>query len=196
MRNSYARATRARRNTRANAARCNETLFAPAFDLEAVKPESVGLLGAATCEHCQAQLFAGELADGKRGKKRGRYCCMDGQVVLPEVQSLPRLDALWHDETDAKARLLRQHSRKFNNALALAWELVEEPNLADGSGWQPSVVIQGKLYHLVGPLQAGEGSAPKRPVRQRTTSCVGVRTSVVSRCVSTAYTCVSFLGST
>ena len=80
MRNAYARATRARRNTRVNAARCNETLLTPAFDLEAVKPEDVGLLGAATCEHCQAQLFAGELADGKRGKKRGRYCCMDGQV--------------------------------------------------------------------------------------------------------------------
>ena len=160
-RTALASASRARRNTRRNAARCNETLLAPAFDLEAVKPESVGLLGAATCEHCHAQLFAGEVADGKRGKKRGRYCCMDGQVVLPEVQGLPRLDALWRDETDAKARLLRQHSRKFNNALALAWELVEEPNLADGSGWQPSVVIQGKLYHLVGPLQAGEGSAPK-----------------------------------
>ena len=85
---------------------------------------------------------------------------------------------------------MRQHSRKFNNALALACELVEEPNLADGSGWQPPVVIQGKLYHLVGPLQAGEGSAPKRPVRQRTTSCVGVRTSVVSRCVCLPYACV------
>ena len=81
-------------NTRANAARCNDTLLTPAFDLETVKPESVGLLGAAQCEHCQAQLFAGELVDGKRGKKRGRYCCMDGQVVLPEVQGLPRLDAL------------------------------------------------------------------------------------------------------
>ena len=65
-------------NTRANAARCNDTLLTPAFDLETVKPESVGLLGAAQCEHCQAQLFAGELVDGKRGKKRGRYCCMDG----------------------------------------------------------------------------------------------------------------------
>ena len=58
MRNSYARATRARRNTRANAARCNETLLTPTFDLEAVKPEDVGLLSAATCGHCQAQLFA------------------------------------------------------------------------------------------------------------------------------------------
>ena len=73
MRDAYARATRARRNTRANAARCNDTLLTPAFDLETVKPESVGLLGAAQCEHCQAQLFAGEVADGKRGKSR-RVC--------------------------------------------------------------------------------------------------------------------------
>ena len=55
MRNAYARATRARRNTRVNAARCNETVLAPAFDLEAVKPEDVGLLGAATCGHCHAR---------------------------------------------------------------------------------------------------------------------------------------------
>ena len=71
---AYARATRARRNTRVNAARCNESLLTPAFDLDTVKPEDVGLLGAAQCGHCHAQLFAGELADGKRGKKRGRYC--------------------------------------------------------------------------------------------------------------------------
>ena len=73
-RNAYARATRARRNTRFNAARCNESLLTPAFDLDTVKPEDVGLLGAAQCGHCHAQLFAGELADGKRGKKRGRHC--------------------------------------------------------------------------------------------------------------------------
>ena len=73
-RTALASASRARRNTRANAARCNETVLAPAFGLETVKPEDVGLLGAAQCGHCHAQLFAGELADGKRGKKRGRYC--------------------------------------------------------------------------------------------------------------------------
>ena len=63
MRNAYARATRARRNTRVNAARCNETLLTPTFDLEAVKPEDVGLLGAATCGHCHAAATADTLTD-------------------------------------------------------------------------------------------------------------------------------------
>ena len=70
MRDAYARATRARRNTRRNAARCN-ALLAPAFGLDTVRPEGVELLGAAQCDHCKAQLFEGELAASKRGKKRG-----------------------------------------------------------------------------------------------------------------------------
>ena len=62
-------------------------------------------------------------------------------------------------EDAAKAKLLHAHARKFNNALALAYEQVEEPEVESG-GWQPSVVIQGKLYHKIGPLQPEEGAAP------------------------------------
>ena len=47
-----------------------------------------------------------------------------------------RVDALWCDESGAKAKLLREHARKFNNALALAYEEVEEPDV--GGGWKPS----------------------------------------------------------
>ena len=44
--------------------------------------------------------------------------------------------------------------RSLNNALALASQVVETPNNLPGrSGWAPSVSIQGKLHHLVGPLE-------------------------------------------
>ena len=141
-------------------------LFKPEFDLATVTREDVGRLGDVTCCHCKALLFRGEAEDSKlkRGGRRGRggLCCSDGQVDLAEVQRDERIDELWcaKDGDDAaKAKLLNAHPRKFNNALALAYEEVEEPEVANG-GWQPSVVIRGKMYHKIGPLQAAEGAAP------------------------------------
>jgi len=64
----------------------------------------------------------------------------------------------WFDN-DAAARTLQRYARKFNNALALASEKVKELGAPDG-GWQPSVVIQGKLYHKIGPLTADNDRAP------------------------------------
>ena len=108
MRDAYARATRARRNTRANAARCNDTLLTPAFDLETVKPESVGLLGAAQCEHCHAQLFAGELVDGKRGKKRVEVCVSTAYAcVFSWYYVERRLIRYQPNATDESARVTR-----------------------------------------------------------------------------------------
>ena len=98
----------------------------------------------------------------KPGEWRGCSCCSDGQVDLPAVEGGTRVDELWcgkEGEDAAKAKLLLAHPRKFNNALALAYEQVEEPEVESG-GWQPSVVIQGKLYHKIGPLQPEEGAAP------------------------------------
>merc|ERR1711924_249313 len=59
------------------------------------------------------------------------------------------------------SKVLREFGRKFNNACALAYEEVLEPDLEAGSGWQPSVVIQGKMYHRIGPLteEAGKKKA-------------------------------------
>ena len=58
---------------------------------------------------------------------------------------------------DADGRLLRKHSRQFNNALALASEMYDE---VQQDGWAPSIVIEGRLYHQVGPLQAEDGARP------------------------------------
>ena len=66
-----------------------------------------------------------------------------------------RIDALWRG-TDEASKTLRKHSRQFNNALALASELYKE---VDITGWAPSLVLTGKLYHSIGPLQA-EGDQP------------------------------------
>ena len=124
-----AAAVRSRRSQRVNKARCNSLLFQPGFPLTDVQPVGVGLLGAAKCDLCNALLFEGEAVtiSGSGGRKRGRSCCSEGAVELPPVKRLARLDELWRDETDPKAKLLREQARKFNNALALAYEEVEEP---------------------------------------------------------------------
>lgn len=62
------------------------------------------------------------MASSRKGKKRGRSCCCDGAVQLPDVRKLPRLEELWRDRSDPKAKVLREEARKFNNALALAYE--------------------------------------------------------------------------
>ncbi|KAF0294013.1 hypothetical protein FJT64_000780 [Amphibalanus amphitrite] len=44
-------------------------------------------------------------------------------------------------------------TRRLNTALSLASMMTRE-------GYAPSVVIQGRLYHRLGPLQAGDGQEP------------------------------------
>ena len=86
------------------------------------------------------------------------------------MKKVKRVDELWRGATD-KAKLLRECSRKFNNAMALAYEEVLEPELEDTSSWQPSVVIQGNLYHRIGPLTADEGKKKVRFCPHRVLRC-------------------------
>lgn len=64
-----------------------------------------------------------------------------------------------------RALLRRSHAhppQRLNNSLALASQVVKDPNNRPGrSGWAPSVSIQGKLHHLVGPLQTEPGETRK-----------------------------------
>ena len=139
------------------AARCHDRLFKPGFPLDKVAPVDVGLLGNSKCVFCDALLFSGEGKDGPHGK-RGRYCCAEGQVELPPAKRQATVDRLWRDD-GGDGKLLRKFARQFNNALALASEMYDEVE-QDGSGWAPSIVIQGKLYQQIGALHP-EGDGPR-----------------------------------
>ena len=141
-----------------NRARCNADLFKPGFDLASIAPHDGNKLGDATCHFCGALLYPSEAVTipGRGGFCRGKQCCAEGQVELPPVQEHAEVDALWRG-TDEESKTLRKHSRQFNNALALASELYEE---VDIDGWTPSLVIAGKLYHSIGPLQAEDDASP------------------------------------
>ena len=103
------------------------------------------------CLHCHALRWAHET---------GSICCSGGKIKLPPLPHPPdAFKQLWEGNTK-EARIFRDYSRQLNNALALASQKVNEPS-PPGSSWKPSVIIQGKLYHFVGPLQASAGRIPE-----------------------------------
>ena len=59
-----------------------------------------------------------------------------------------------------EARLFRQHSRSFNNALALASLKVNQRKFS-GSSYNPGVVFEGKVHIIHGPLIAEDNEQPR-----------------------------------
>lgn len=118
----------------------------------------------ALCTYCGALLFPKEARDAKT---RGWYetdccgaglCCCRGKVDLPPVARDETIELLWDDESTRKT--LVEHARQLNNALALASSPAKKASVP-GSDWNPSVVIQGKLHHYIGPLNAADDDVPR-----------------------------------
>ena len=91
--------------------------------------------------------------------ERATLCCQAGKVRLEPVPAPPPLlRHLWTSD-DQLGRTFREHARRLNTALSLASMVTRNVRPADG-GYAPSVALQGRLYHRLGPLQAGEGHQP------------------------------------
>ena len=103
------------------------------------------------CGRCNALKWPAELFSS---------CCNNGKIILDLIpEPPPTLKQLWENDT-RKAKIFRQHSRILNNCLALASQKVQEVLPVNGGGWNPSVVIQGKMYHRIGPLRAQDDQVP------------------------------------
>ena len=102
------------------------------------------------CPHCGALLWRGE---------RINLCCSAGKVHLEHVPAPPPLlRELWMADT-VMARTFRQRARRLNSALPLASMVTREVRPVDG-GFAPSVIIQGRVYHRLGPLHPRNGETP------------------------------------
>ena len=99
------------------------------------------------CPHCGAKKFKGETAT---------TCFLNGQVqVVPFPPPPPPIMVLWIG-SDARSRILRQHSRTINNAVCLTSLQVNERT----GGFNPSVIFQGKVMHRIGPISHTAGETP------------------------------------
>ena len=111
------------------------------------------------CTHCGALLFPAEAKAAKvcgpfqTKWNGGKLCCSGGKVQLQPIMRDTQIEALW--ENPKKRKLLHAHARQFNNALALASTQAKAGAVPGRHGWNPSVVIQGKLHHYTGPLHNG-----------------------------------------
>ena len=104
------------------------------------------------CAKCGAVRWAGEC---------DTLCCAGGTVRLdPLPAPPPLLRHLWTDD-GVEARTFRQFSRHLNSALALSSLSVREvPPPAGTGGYAPCMVVQGRVYQRLGPVQARPDQVP------------------------------------
>ena len=89
------------------------------------------------CQSCQAYRFK---------KETGGVCCLNGKVRLARFSAPPAVFLkLWYED-NLKANVFRKNSRAFNNSLCFSSIKVKEKRFAR---FTPSVILQGKLYHLI-----------------------------------------------
>ena len=102
------------------------------------------------CDKCGALKWKNETST---------VCCNNGKVNLPAFPNPPQyLRQLWTADT-AEARLFREHSRSFNNALALSSIKVTERKFT--GNYKPSVVFEGKVCQMFGPLIPDDNEPPR-----------------------------------
>jgi hypothetical protein len=167
--------------SKTNDARCCRLLFKDGVKASAARLSSRksfhGALSehATRCVHCDAVLFKAECVKSNRpdtkGQTRGRYCCADGDITLPAIKVSTVIKNLWCEYENPLTKLLHKCSRQVNNSFALACELYgtksqrelrkrnKQRDAASGkSQYQPSVMIQGKLYHTLATLTQPDGA--------------------------------------
>ena len=100
------------------------------------------------CKFCGAVRFRHETPGS---------CCGNGKVVLEPFPKPPDviMDLLKSESEEGK--VFRKYARSINNAVCLSSIQVNERR----GGWQPSVILQGKAIHRVGPLLQEEGEQPR-----------------------------------
>ena len=101
------------------------------------------------CQYCQAVKFK---------KETSGLCCNAGKINLPLFPPPPEeLLSLWMECTP-EAKLFKDNCRALNNAVSLASMRITEKRFP--GGYAPSIVIEGKVVQMMGPLLAEPGTSP------------------------------------
>ena len=100
------------------------------------------------CKYCGALKFTAE---------RPSQCCCEGKVMLPTFPEPPStISKLWNDRT-GDSKLFRSYARTINNSICFASIRVGERKFP---GYNPCVIFEGKLHHIMGSLIPQSETAP------------------------------------
>jgi len=92
-------------------------------------------------------------------KEAPGMCCKSGHLCFPSLsEDMPQLfKNLWIG-TDPDSTTFRKNARRLNNSLSLTSLKVAAPKLS--GRYRPSVLIQGKVAILIGPLKPQDQRPP------------------------------------
>ena len=102
------------------------------------------------CQYCNAKKWKNETPS---------LCCNGGKVSLPLFPSPPKLIENLLTGKTVEAKLFRENTRSFNNGLALSSIKVNLRHF--NNGYNPSVIFEGKVSQLYGPLIPENGEEPR-----------------------------------
>lgn len=114
------------------------------------------------CPHCRARKLECELSFASMCCNAGILCDVVQPLTIPAEGTPARTVCdMWAADTQ-DGRMLRKHSRAFNNALAVTSLTVPQAIAPPGrGGWQPTFTMQGRMYSAMGPLGHADGEDPQ-----------------------------------
>lgn len=101
------------------------------------------------CPHCWAYHFSGETAN---------FCCRKGKVNIAPLKTLPNALINLHTGDTPQDHEFRKNIRQYNCLFQLTSFGAKE---VVAHGWNPSVIIQGQIYHFIGSLMPDQDQQSK-----------------------------------
>ena len=100
-----------------------------------------------SCKFCNALKFKGET---------NSVCCLGGKISLDLFPKPFSFIQNLLEKSDQETKLIRKYLRAINNAVCLSSLRVNERRTR---GFNPSVIFEGKVHHLIGPIEGADAGS-------------------------------------
>ena len=135
----------------------------PTCDFDTIVSEHSHGTMSYSCELCYAKLWESEkLSTSTKAVLKFSFCCGEGRVVIPPLETPPEFLAHLLTSTDKRGREFRSHIRAYNTSLASCTFRVKVDNeLANAKLGVYTFCIHGVVHHSIGRLIPEPGEPPK-----------------------------------
>lgn len=130
------------------------TFYAADLKEEDVPVNSIGKMEN-SCVHCAAKYFA---LEATCREKKYTLCCQGNTIRIPRMTKPPPLIEKLLLGDSVYSRLFKEHSIYVNSSVSFASIKAEQVFFTPGV---PAFKIQGRVYHMIGPVINNRNSAPK-----------------------------------